>query len=608
MTKAYGIKILDTLVINKSIKRQMLGRPSFTEIVYCEGKSIFVYNLYTKEKKKIAEGSFPALSKDGRKLLYCSNDYGSWDLMLLDRMLNKTKRLTFAKSNEIDPEFSYDDLKIIFSCNLKNKYSIWEYDLIENKYYEKLSENVNIGHPVVSFEGKIAYESMEIGRNHDIFEYNPNNDIKRIIAANLTYEISPSYPPVKDYIAYVEMTPLLSKVYIMNTKTNKRNVILSSKDKILKIKFLQDGSGIIVLKLRGDTSIIECIKLSQKTDTVVTCPLCGECNKVWYNYCINCGHKLLNDLQLKFKSNFEKFINELILVEKSKEVKKIKEVVKKEVPKPEVAKVKEEIKIEKEMKMEERKIEKKARKPLKVFTKLVAPTEVFETPSAAILPSAYLEMNLGGGFVGEAAPPMGTIAIGAGGIAEARFATQSILTGFTERRVSVPLLAFKFSLSEILNKMLTTSFPKSVIAIKATWWNKQVENNTSFESRFASFFTSINILSYKGVDIFTGIEIMDARIRVSGTERMEVLKLPFIGGIWHSLPKRSNLLFEIVPSPIFSPSDVSYRWVIIVGSRGFLSNIMSVDIGAVFANDVNMEIRWNIVVSSIDLYKWLTYE
>ena len=120
--------------------------------------------------------------------------------------------------------------------------------------------------------------------------------------------------------------------------------------------------------------------------------------------------------------------------------------------------------------------------------------------------------------------------------------------------------------------------------------------------------------------------MVDARIRTANvstgqtitpeSQGIKILPLPFAGIIIHTLPKRADLMAEFTPYPEFpyspdgqvSGNDIKSRWQLLIGSRGYLSNFLSVDIGAKFSqDDVNVELRWNVVFSLIDLYKVLTY-
>lgn len=97
-----------------------VGTPDPTDqsglIVFAMGdgqyKHLFVYHpSYLPITRLTADPwnfDFPAISPDGTKIAYCADQYGKWDIFILDLVLNQTERLTESESYTCAPSWSPD--------------------------------------------------------------------------------------------------------------------------------------------------------------------------------------------------------------------------------------------------------------------------------------------------------------------------------------------------------------------------------------------------------------------------------------------------------------------------------------------------------------------
>lgn len=68
---------------------------------------------------------FPAISPDGSKIAYCANQYGRWDIFILDLILNQVEQVTQTETYNCAPTWSPDGQWLAFE-----KYSNGNFDII----------------------------------------------------------------------------------------------------------------------------------------------------------------------------------------------------------------------------------------------------------------------------------------------------------------------------------------------------------------------------------------------------------------------------------------------------------------------------------------------
>ncbi len=176
----------------------------------------------------------PAVSPDGNTLVWCSNRYGNWSLLM--RELNApagsgAKQLTRTPDDDIHPTWSPDSKFLAFSRfnSMDGQWQIWVMDL-ERKTFTAITEGLfPTFKPVQSKmtpDGKPIYTiAYQRHRQRDIPWYSiwtldlavqPNGRVeamgspKEIVSSNEWAAITPSWSPTGDYLAFasVRKSPL----------------------------------------------------------------------------------------------------------------------------------------------------------------------------------------------------------------------------------------------------------------------------------------------------------------------------------------------------------------------------------------------------------------
>ncbi|MDR1745511.1 MAG: hypothetical protein LBS30_07145 [Planctomycetota bacterium] len=176
----------------------------------------------------------PAVSPDGNTVVWCSNRYGNWSLLM--RELNVPsgtgpKQLTSTPDDDIHPTWSPDSRFLAFSRfnSMDGQWQIWVMDL-ERKTFTAITEGLFPGfNPVMkrqTAEGRPIYTiAYQRHRQRDIPWYSiwtldlavqPNGRIeamgspREIVSSNDWAAITPAWSPTGDYIAFasVRKSPL----------------------------------------------------------------------------------------------------------------------------------------------------------------------------------------------------------------------------------------------------------------------------------------------------------------------------------------------------------------------------------------------------------------
>lgn len=106
----------------------------------------------------------PRFSRDGKALVYQSEEDSQWDLWMLDTHRGVQRRLTDTAQNETAPDFSPDGGSVVFSSDLAGTHDLWEMDLESGKLAQLTSGTGQASFPSVSERGEIAYVNAHEGR------------------------------------------------------------------------------------------------------------------------------------------------------------------------------------------------------------------------------------------------------------------------------------------------------------------------------------------------------------------------------------------------------------------------------------------------------------
>lgn len=82
---------------------------------------IYEYSISNKTTRNLTLSIYdewdPAISKDGKKIVYAGNKDGNWDLFIIDLNTGNINQLTESKGDEWDPSFSNDGRYLYYAAN-----------------------------------------------------------------------------------------------------------------------------------------------------------------------------------------------------------------------------------------------------------------------------------------------------------------------------------------------------------------------------------------------------------------------------------------------------------------------------------------------------------
>lgn len=192
---------------------------------------------------------FPAVNPDGSKIAYCSDQYGRWDIFILNLALNQVERVTQTESYACAPAWSPDGKWLAFEMYKDGRYDIIIYP-IEDKSVSPIQLTENSGNnfsPTWSPDGrKIAFVTDRYGRS-EIWIANlddPENRFSTIASSTGADYSSPSWSPDGSSIAW-SRAGQQQTVEVMTTSEEGSSII--SLGVGTKPIWLPDGSGLLVL-------------------------------------------------------------------------------------------------------------------------------------------------------------------------------------------------------------------------------------------------------------------------------------------------------------------------------------------------------------------------
>ena len=254
---------------------------------------------------------------------------------------------------------------------------------------------------------------------------------------------------------------------------------------------------------------------------------------------------------------------------------------------------------------------------LKYFDQASAPTKTFSTPSARVLNSMEIMVNMGRSFgVEESDGFLGKVAIGLGGIAEIELTRSSFVDNLTGDQKSFPSSVFKMSL---IPQQLAQNWyiPNISLQLHSTTWGSNVDPNTNLQQEVRADYASMNLSrmnmdnrfttlygiigkDFRFIQLHGGISLTDVRVRNGYQwifdqnkgydvyeeipDLQENLVNPF-GNISIFANEDTRLLAEIQAIP-FIDYDIKTKkvkikktWQAIVGVRFFIKKWISLDTG-----------------------------
>ena len=150
---------------------------------------------------------YPAISPDGKKIAYCANQYGRWDIFILDLTLNQVSRLTNTDTYNCAPTWSPDGQWLAFEKYQDGKIDILIQSVNDNTTAPiQLTENSGNNHsPAWSPAGReIAFVSDRNGRS-EVWLARLDSTLERFVllqSSDSEDYLSPAWSPDGNKIAW----------------------------------------------------------------------------------------------------------------------------------------------------------------------------------------------------------------------------------------------------------------------------------------------------------------------------------------------------------------------------------------------------------------------
>ncbi len=254
---------------------------------------------------------------------------------------------------------------------------------------------------------------------------------------------------------------------------------------------------------------------------------------------------------------------------------------------------------------------------LEHFNQASTPTKTFSTPSARVLNSMEVMVNMGSSFgVEQTNGFLGKIAIGLGGIAEIELTRSSFMDNLTGNQKSFPSSVFKMSLvpQQLAEKWY---IPNLTLQLHSTPWRSNVDPNTSLKQEVRADYASMNLSrmnmdnrfttlygiigkDFRFIQFHGGISLTDVRVR-NGYQWIFHQDLGY--DVYEEIPdiqknlinpfgnmsifanEDTRLLAEIQAIPFIDYNiktkkvEIKKTWQAIVGVRFFIKKWLSLDTG-----------------------------
>jgi hypothetical protein len=173
-------------LMEKSIDVSKNGIVAF--ITFSKGKDVIhLYSIKDKAIQETLQFDFliriknPSFSKSGNEIVFTATDQkGYSDLFIYNLQSKELIRITDDYYDDIDPIFSLDESKIIFSSDrtdgiFKRKYNLFEIDIQSREIKYLTYVNANINYPQISPNGKEIFFNSDYDGVYDMWKMN-NSD------------------------------------------------------------------------------------------------------------------------------------------------------------------------------------------------------------------------------------------------------------------------------------------------------------------------------------------------------------------------------------------------------------------------------------------------
>jgi Tol biopolymer transport system component len=150
-------------------------RPPLHEALAAAQPSLWVARADGSGPIYVGPGLYPRWSRDGKRLAFVSMATGNADVWTVNADGSELTQVTVDTSHEIDPEWSPDGTRLVFSSDRRTRgnFDLWMLDLRDGKLVQLTADPGHDGGPAWSPEGRYIYFHGFRNRNWDIYRVAP---------------------------------------------------------------------------------------------------------------------------------------------------------------------------------------------------------------------------------------------------------------------------------------------------------------------------------------------------------------------------------------------------------------------------------------------------
>jgi TolB protein len=160
------------------------------------GPEIYTMNPDGSDQRRLAQGTTPRYSPDGKEIVYAAHREGDWEIFTMRANGAHKRQITYNSVEDIEPSYSPDGKQIVFSRKLPDSYEVFKMrpDGTHERQLTRDSNRRGSFDPIFSSDGsRIIYAEPSYGfyRGFMLFHMHTDGTVQRRFALGNHPDASP---------------------------------------------------------------------------------------------------------------------------------------------------------------------------------------------------------------------------------------------------------------------------------------------------------------------------------------------------------------------------------------------------------------------------------